>query len=213
MMGRMTGRHTRKQTERSLALGILAVGAAVSIASLFGGEWIIRAGVVVALVMGAAATWVSFRQLRDERRDHREEVARHVEEQRVLINQHHSDSVALIDRFTERTHNLGEQIATLRRQLSSAKAELSTMRGNSAWLRGEVAERQARIEALTRRVDELETRLADEDAEDSLLPLPRYGVASLQPSVADIWGDDEHPTMVDLASVQLDTALEERKLA
>lgn len=211
--GPMTGRHTRKQTERTLALGILAVGAAVSLASLFGGVWTIRAGVVVALVVGVAATWVAFRQLRHERRAHREQVSQHVDEQRVLINQHHSDSVAMIERFTERTNNLGEQISTLRRQLSSAKAELSTMRGNSAWLRGEVAERQARVEALTLRVAELEDRLADKDAEDSLVPLPRYGRASLQPSVHDIWADDEHPTMVDLASVQLDTALEERKLA
>lgn len=211
--GRMTGRHTRKQTERTLALGILAVGAAVSIASLFGGAWVMRAGVMVALVVGVAATWVAFRQLRYERRAHQEEVAQHVEEQRVLINQHHTDSVAMIDRFTERANNLTEQIGTLRRQLGSAKAELSTMRGNSAWLRGEVAERQARIEALTRRVEELEARLAEKDSEDSLLPLPRYGRAALQPSVHDIWADDEHPTMVDLASVQLDPALEERKLA
>ncbi len=209
----MAGRHTRKQTERSIALGILAVGATVSIASLFGGEWIIRAGVLVALVMGVAATYVTYRQLRDERRMHRDELARHVEQRRDLIGQYHADSVALIDRFTERSANLTEQIGTLRRQLSSAKSELSTMRGNSAWLRGEVAERQARIEALTGRVEELEARLAQKDSEDSLVQLPRHGMAALQPSVEDIWGDDEHPTMVDLSTLQLDTALVERKLA
>lgn len=208
-MALMSGRRIQQQTERTVALSILGVGTVVSLASLLGGIWIVRAGVIVAVAMAFAATFVAFRQLRRERGTHRSEIERQVELRNQLVTQHHSDSVALIDRFTRRNETLQGQIETLRRQLSGAKAELSTMRGNSAWLRGEVAERQARIVALTQRVEELERR----EQEDSLVQLPRYGKARLQPNVDDIWTADEHPTMVDLASIQLDVALDERKLA
>lgn len=206
----MSGRRIQQQTERTIALSILGVGTAVSLAALFGGSWVVRAGVIIAIIMAFSATYVAFTQLRRERSTHRSEIARQVELRNELVAQHHDDSVALIDRFMKRTENLQGQIATLRRQLGAAKAELSTMRGNSAWLRGEIAERQARIVALTERVAELELK----EQEDSLVQLPRYGTAALEPNVNDIWSDDEHPTMVDLASVQLDVALQdERKLA
>ena len=70
------------------------------------------------------------------------------------------------------------------------------MRGNAAWLRGEVAERQARIEALERRIAELE---AEETGNIVAMPRP-----ALQPSIEDIWGEGEHPTMVNLAKLNLD---------
>lgn len=211
----MAGRRTQQQTERTIALSILGIGTAVSLASLFGGVWIVRAGVALAIIMAVSATYVALRQLRNERTVHRAEVARQLELRNRLVEQHHADSVAMLDRFTYRTENLCSQIDTLRRQLSAAKGELSTMRGNSAWLRGEVAERQARIVALSERVAELEAQLStqDLDQEDSLVTMPRHGAAALQPNVDDIWSDDEHPTMVDLSSLQLDVALGERKLA
>ena len=90
-------------------------------------------------------------------------------------------------------------------QLAAAKSELSSMRGNSAWLRAEVAERQARVEVLEARIAELE---AEETA--NIVTLPRNAVT---PSIDDIWGEDEHPTMVDLAKLNLDVLPELRREA
>lgn len=104
----------------------------------------------------------------------------------------------MLERFNGRTENLKSVIATLRRQVGSANAELSSMRGNSVWLRGEIAERQARIDALTARLAELET-----PQDDNIIQLPRQSAATLDPRVEDLWDEDEHPTMVDLATLQL----------
>ena len=79
------------------------------------------------------------------------------------------------------------------------------MRGNAAWLRAEVAERQARVESLTSRIAELE---AENTA--NIVTLPRNAVT---PSIDDIWGEDEHPTMVDLAKLNLDVLPELRREA
>lgn len=102
----------------------------------------------------------------------------------------------MIGRYNARAENLQAVIAKLRGQLGAAKSELSSMRGNAAWLRAEVAERQARIETL-------ETRIAELEAEDTanIVTLPRNAV---RPSIDDVWGEGEHPTMVDLAKLNLD---------
>lgn len=163
---------------------------------MFGGAWIVRAGVLVAIVMAVAAVFVAWRELGAERVHHAEELKHEIALRSQQADRFHAESVAMISRFNARAENLQAVIAKLRGQLASAKSELSSMRGNAVWLRAEVAERQARIEALESRIVELE-------AEDTanIVSLPRNAVS---PSVDDIWGADEHPTMVDLAKLNLD---------
>ena len=195
-MVRMAGRHASpNDSQRTIALTILAVGTLVSLASLFGGVWVVRAGVIVALAMAFVAVWAARRQLRLERARHAEELRHEMGLRAQQATRFHEESVAMIGRFNARSQNLQAVIAKLRTQLGTAKAELSSMRGNNVWLRAEVAERQARINAL-------EARIAELEAEDTanIVTLPRH----VAPSVDDIWGEDEHPTMVDLAKLNLD---------
>lgn len=196
----MAGRHVaQKSSERNLALTILIVGTLAAVASLFGDIWLVRAGAAVAVVMAFAAVTVVWRELERERALHQEEVRRQVALRVAQSDKHHGDSMAMMDRFTDRIDNLKAVIVTLRRQLGAANAELSSMRGNSVWLRGEIAERQSRIDALTARIAAIETQHSA-----TIIAMPRHGTATLEPRADDLWGDDEHPTMVDLASVQLD---------
>lgn len=205
----MAGRHAASpSTERRTAWTILAVGTIVSVASLLGSIWLIRAGVVVAIVMAFAAFHMAWRQLERERNDHAAEIRSQVASRVALSERHHSDSVAMIDRFTARTDNLKSVIAKLRRQLAAANSELSSMRGNAVWLRAEVAERQAKVEELTNRIAELEAR-----AESTVLRMPRRGTAAVSPSVEEIWRDNEHPTIIDLTKLQLDGIPELRREA
>ena len=192
----MAGRRaSQKSSERTLALTILGVGTAVSVASLLGDVWIVRAGLAVAVVMAFAAVGVAWRELKSERERHAVEMKHEVALRSQQATRFHEESVAMIGRFNARAENLQSVIAKLRSQLGAAKAELSSMRGNAVWLRAEVAERQARIEAL-------EARIAELEAEDTanIVDLPRR----VSPSIDDIWGQDEHPTMVDLAKLNLD---------
>ncbi len=199
----MSGRRASQQSsERTLALIILGVGTAASLASLLGGLWLVRAGVVVAVLMAFAATFVAWRELKSERERHAEEMKHEVGLRAQQAARFHDESVAMITRFNSRAENLQSVIAKLRGQLATAKAELSSMRGNAAWLRAEVAERQSRIEAL-------ETRIAELEAEDTanIVDLPRR----VSPSAEDVWGPDEHPTMVDLTRLNLDVLPEARQ--
>ncbi len=159
----------------------------------------------MAVVMAFAATGLAWRELERERAVHQEEVRRQIALRVTQADRHHVDSLAMLERFNGRIDNLKSVIATLRRQVGSANAELSSMRGNSVWLRGEIAERQSRIDALTARLAQLEAR-----QDDNIITLPVHGVVSLDPRVEDLWDADEHPTMVDLAKLQLDVFEESR---
>lgn len=193
----MAGRRASRQThERTTALTILAIGTIASLASMLGGVWAARAGVVVAIIMAFAAVFVVLRELSAERARHTAEIRHEVSLRAQQAARHHAESVAMMDRYNARAENLRAVIAKLRGQLAAARSELSSMRGNAVWLRGEVAERQARIEALEKRISELE---AEETGNIVAIP-----VASLQPSIKDIWGEDEHPTIVDLTKLKLD---------
>lgn len=206
----MAGRRVaHNSSERTVALTILIVGTLVSLASLLGNVWVTRAGVVVAVLMAIAAVYVVVRQLRAERRIHAEELKHEVGLRSQQAERHHEESVAMIERYNARAENLKSVIAKLRSQLGAAKSELSSMRGNSVWLRAEVAERQARIDALEKRIAELEAERGTEDT-GNVIELPGR---SLHPSIEDIWGEDEHPTMVDLAKLSLDGLPELRKHA
>ena len=188
-------RVSRPLSERSIALTILVVGAVAAAASLFGDIWIVRAGVVAAVVMSVAAFIVAGRQLQRERAEHKEQLHHEVELRTQQAERFHADSLAMIDRFNDRIENLKGVVLKLRRQLAAAQSEMSSMRGNAAWLRGEIAERQARIDALEAQIADLEKEEAS-----NVVELP----AAALPTVDDIWGDDEHPTMVDMGKLDLE---------
>lgn len=203
----MAGRRVAQESsERRVALTILAVGTLVSLAALLGNVWVVRGGVIVALLMAFAAVYVVRRKLLAERAAHAAELRHEVDLRSQQAIAHHQESVAMIGRYNARAENLQAVIAKLRGQLGAAKSELSSMRGNAAWLRAEVAERQARIEALERRI-------ADLEAEDTANIVELPDRAGLHPSIEEIWGEDEHPTMVDLAKLNLDALPELRRHA
>ena len=193
----MAGRRAAsKSSERTVAVAILAVGTVASLASLLGGVWVVRAGVVVAVAMALAAFWFASRELAAERARHATEMKHEVTLRAQQASRFHEESVAMIGRFNARAENLQAVIAKLRSQLGAAKSELSSMRGNAVWLRAEVAERQARIEQLEASIAELES-----EEITNIQRLPRNAV---RPSIDVIWGEEEHPTMVDLAKLNLD---------
>lgn len=206
----MAGRHSAAlSSERGLALSILAVGTLVAAASMLGGVWIVRVGVVIAIVMAISAAWVTTRELNRERSEHRAEMKRQIERRIAQADQHHEESLAMVERYDARLANLQSLLDKQRKQLTAATAELSTMRGNAAWLRGEIAERQARIDSLEARLAAMPEVPAVEPAaeERNVVAMPRH--ATLSPKVEDLWEAGEHPTVGDISKVQLDIALQQ----
>lgn len=192
----MVGRRVAQaSSERNSALLILGLGSAAATASLFGSIWVVRAGVIVAVIMAAVALTVAFSQIKKIRAEHAVQLRREVELRMAAADRHHADSVAMIERFNARAENLTTVISQLRARLAASLAELSTMRGNAAYLRAEVAERQAHIETLKARIAELEA-----EEESTIIELPE----AAYPSAEDIWATGEHPTMVDLRQIRLD---------
>ncbi|MFV0430303.1 MAG: hypothetical protein ACK5KO_12870 [Arachnia sp.] len=209
----MAARRTAtSSSERTAAFTILAVGTLAALASLLGGVWVLRAGVVVAIMMAFAAVWLSMLELRRERREHHEELRRQIDMRLSESDRHHAESLAMIERFSARTDNLKRVAGSLRRQLAAANSELSTLRGNAVWLRGEVSSRQARIDELCSEVESLATQVREMTAanDENVVDLPRHGVAAkLDPDASELWGDDEQPTMVDISMVNFDAAPEQ----
>ena len=67
----MAGRHVASsRNERTTALLILGIGALAAAASMFGNVWVVRAGVVVAVVMATIALYVSFHEVKRIREEH-----------------------------------------------------------------------------------------------------------------------------------------------
>ncbi len=207
----MAGRHAvNSSQERKIAIAILSVGTLVVVASLFGGEWVIRAGAVLAVGMAFAAVMVAWGELRRERAEHAESIRYEVNLRKEQAARHHADALAMIERFNGRAEKLQEVIDSLRRQLGSANSELSTMRGNAVWLRSEVSERQARIDTLQTRIAELEAQLASIQAAKAEVeehPENTENIVELlvpeASDVEDLWEEGEDPTMVHLQKMAL----------
>ena len=190
----MLGSSPRPLSERSVAVTILAVGSVAAGASLFGDIWVVRAGLVVAVGIAVAAFVVAGIQLRRELAEHAEQLRQEADLRTRQADRHYEDSLAMIERFDARIGNLKGVVENLRTQVAVAHSEAESMRGNETWLREEIAERQARIEDLEEQIAMLET-----GKEDNIIELH----TGLRPTVDDVWGEGEHPAVVDMAQLDL----------
>ena len=216
--------HALKQSssrERKLTLGFLIAATIIAVVAAFGPLWMVRVGLAVAMIGCALSVWYSFKEIARIEVIHRKELKAMRDQAVEAAHEHHVESMDLIETFTARYKAHGEQLASLRSELSGRKQELSTLRGNLASATAESdrrANRIAELEAqLAARMDELavlEARIAEMGAtEGELVSLPRRRSARTQvPTAAELWSDGNHPTVVDLALLNLPVA-DERKHA
>lgn len=199
---------------------MLIVCTAVAVAcAVVPNVWIVRAGVLVALVMAWVSVLMSWREVENLRTAQFAELkamrqASVKEEQR-----HHKESMEMIDTFANRVGILSKSLADSRGKLDRAENELATLRGDKAALQYKVAAGNKKVNALESRIAELETELAGvlADAEAGrLADLPGRTVADVGvPSAEEIWGAGNVPTVVDLSRVSFpdEDVLDERKHA
>lgn len=202
-----------------MAATVLAAAAA------FGSIWMVRSGVLLAVVGGFLALRYSFRGLCEQRRAAGERLiqqsrahGRQLREER----RHNSEVLETLSARIEATNSLlssaRAQVAEQTAQIGSLRGQLSTLRGDSAALRIELKRRDDAIHALRDTIAELEAGLAelrcDDDADvteaGEVFSMPRHAAAKMPsewdalPTADDLWTDGNHPTVADLAFLDAD---------
>lgn len=227
-------------SERRLTLTFLIVGTVLAIASVFGPLWLVRLGVGIAVLGSAAAVWYAFREMSRLEVLHRKELKAVRLYAREAAQAHHVEQTEMINTFTERHKAHREMVSSLTGELADSKTELSTLRGNLVSARAQsdaglervtelealIAQQTAELEAARLEVARLaaaadvqaDAEASEKDAEGDLVTLPRRVVsrramAAELPTAEELWSDGDHPTIVDLASINFPESFELRREA
>ncbi len=174
---------------------------------------------LVALVASVAALAFAFKQMSTMRSAHLAELKTLRTQAATAGRAHHAESMRLINDFTTRVREHGEQVDQLRSDLAATRQELSSVRGNLVSARAEgkaktalVAELQGTVAELEEQVASLVAQLgsgprATEDADVVTLPsraISRRALAAQLPTAADLWHDGEFPTSFTLEAFDLE---------
>ncbi len=131
----------RKQAapaRQRISIAVLAVGTLLSLASLFGPDWALRAGVVIALVSAAASCALTWRELRLTRRQHARDL--------LAVGRRHTE-----DLRSERKHN-AEVLDTVRGRAERWRHEVDRQQTQIAGLRVDVSALHADLGSVRRRL-------------------------------------------------------------
>ena len=156
------GTPARKQaapTRQRISAAVLVVGTLLSLASLFGPDWALRAGVVIALASATGSCALAWRELHLTKRRHARDLLvvsrRHTEDLRSE-RRHNAEVLDTVSGRAERwRHEVDRQqtqIAGLRVEVSALSADLGSVRrqlvradGTIATLRETVRERDLEL--------------------------------------------------------------------
>ena len=209
MMMRVSGVHDLKRVEKDTGerKGVLAILIVATVVAVVCGVipsiWVVRAGVLVALVGAWVSVFMAWRQVDAIRHMHFDALKelRHAASEQE--KRHHAESMEMIDTFSRRVGSISKTLADTRAKLDRAENELSTLRGDKAALQYKVTAFNKKVTSLEMRITELETEL------DALLADGRSGrLATLRtvtdagvPTAEEIWGDGNDATIADLSRV------------
>lgn len=202
--------------DRRLSLGLLLAITVIGLVCAFGPLWMVRVGLLVALVGAAVSVWFAFREVKNLQVIHRAELKAVRDAAKDAASTHHRESMDVIESFTARTRAHGEQLAALRAQLAAGQEELSTLQGRLVSTTAESDRRAARVAELEQQLagrqaqlTALELRIAELTAgpEAEVVALPGRTV----PTAAELWSEGTLPAHVDLSVVNL--PVQERKRA
>lgn len=179
----------------------------------FGGVWLARAGVLIAVLAGTVALLLAWRAVARTTRRQREHHATQVREQmaahREEVRSERADTMAVLD-------TLEGRFAVQRQQSDVLEHRVRTLRGQVKGLRGEIAALVPELSGLRRDKTVLTRRVSDQDAlvaqlrgelerreselralaDREVVSMPRRGGAMF--TAEQIWADGEHPDVVDL---------------
>jgi hypothetical protein len=174
------GAPARKQAapaRQRLSTAVLVIGTALSLASLAGPDWVLRAGVVVALASAAASCALAWHELYLTKRGHARElltVGREHTEDLRSERQHNADLLATVsgraERWRREVDRQQTQIAGLRVDVSALRSDLGSVRRQLVRANGTITELRETVRERDVELALAEAKVTSSDAEVRALP-------------------------------------------
>lgn len=193
---------------------VLVAGTVIAVVAAFGPTWLVRVGVVVAVVAAVVACAFAWRELFAVRRRHAKDMLLASQQHGLVLREERTRTGAVVDTLTKRVTDAGAVIDGQRVVIATLRTEVSGLNGDRAHLRSEIEHRETVITSLRETVRSREAELIalhDEGGEASVHHLPRRVLAEHEsawaevPDADELWRDGSHPTVVDM--VLIDTAM------
>lgn len=153
----------RKQsapTRQRLSTGVLVAGTVLSLGSLVGPDWALRAGVVVALASAVASCALAWRELYLTKRRHAQDLLtagrRHTEDLR-MERQHNA---GVLDTVSERAQRWRHEVERQQTQIAGLRVEVTALRGDLTAVRRQLVRANRVIGDLREAVRERDVEIA-----------------------------------------------------
>lgn len=177
----VTPRKANPSPLRRYAWLSLLGSAVVAVAACFGGAWLVRAGVAVAVVGGIVACGFAWREVRVTRTTMMAQQSADSRRAGEKLHAERLQHVRLLQVLQSRNGELRSKLNMTRADAARLAQEAAQLRGDKAALQVELAEQQAAAEA-------------------EVLALPRR-VSGRGGDAVDIWDGDGAPTVVELQAL------------
>jgi hypothetical protein len=157
------GAPARKQAapaRQRISTAVLVVGTVLSLASLFGPDWALRTGVVIALASAAASCALAWRELQLTKRRHARELLtvgrRHTED----LRSERRHNAEVLDTVTGRAERWRHEVDRQQTQIAGLRVEVSALRTDLGSVRRQLVRADATIATLRETVRERDLELA-----------------------------------------------------
>ena len=175
-----TGAATRKQAapvRQRISTVVLIVGTVLSLGSLFGPDWVLRVGVVIALASAVVSCALAWRELNHTKRKHAQEL--------IAVGRRHT-----ADLRAERQHN-ADVLSTVSERAKRWRGEVDRQQTQIAGLRVEVAALSSDLGSVRRQlvranktITGLREAVRDRDVELSVMRSVPLSSAAAEPGLA-----------------------------
>lgn len=196
----------------------LTVGAVLGGAALLGPVWVVRAGVIVALIAGCLAVRWAWQELRQAREEAGRRQLADLRGHNAQLSTERRRNHEVVEALQFHGEANAEKLVELQVIIGHLRTEISSLNGDKATLLQDVSVRDRRIADLVAALAEREAELAElwaetDDAE--VVAMPRHAATTADwdalPSAEDLWASGNHPTVVDLQKLAYPPASEARR--
>lgn len=196
---------------------VLIVGAVLCAAAAIGPLWAVRVGIGLAIATGVIAVVLTFRHLRQLRREHAARLLAMTRDHGAALSTERNRNAEVVQVLTDRARLATQTASKQQVRIGELNAKVTELTGDNARLRSVVKSRDLTIvglrETIRSRDTEIQLLRADLDLDAIDAPsgqvhgLPRHlrGEQDAQPqdeTAADLWSETDHPTVVDMRPVE-----------
>lgn len=196
----------------------LIVGAVLAVAAMVGPIWVVRAGVIIALIAGCLAVRWAWQELRQQREEAGRNQLADLRSHNAQLSTERQRNHEVVQTLQLRDETNVEKLVELQVTIGHLRTEISSLNGDKASLLDDVMTRDRRIDELVGTLAEREAELAElwaEADEAEVVAIPRHAAAAADwdalPSAEDLWASDDHPTVVDLQKLAYPPVSEARR--